>query len=36
MSGNRVVVYEGTGKVSVEDIDYPKLEIPADVASGWG
>ena len=31
MSGNRVVVYQGPGKVSVESIDYPKLEIPYDV-----
>ena len=31
MSGNRVVVYQGPGKVSVESIDYPKLEIPNDV-----
>ena len=31
MSGNRVVVYQGPGKVSVESIDYPKLEIPHDV-----
>jgi len=36
MSGNRVVVYEGTGKVSVEEIDYPKLEIPHDVSAGIG
>src|ERR1700710_1630524 len=34
MSGNRVVVYQGPGKVSVETIDYPKLELPDDVVSG--
>jgi glutathione-independent formaldehyde dehydrogenase len=36
MSGNRVVVYNGPGKVSVETIDYPKLELPSDVVSGLG
>jgi glutathione-independent formaldehyde dehydrogenase len=36
MSGNRVVVYQGPGKVSVETIDYPKLELPDDVVSGLG
>ncbi len=34
MSGNRVVVYKGAGKVAVESIDYPKLELPEDVSSG--
>lgn len=34
MTGNRVVVYKGAGKVAVETIDYPKLELPEDVASG--
>src|SRR5579859_126152 len=34
MSQNRVVVYQGAGKVSVEDIDYPKLQIPDDVVKG--
>src|SRR2546426_1166976 len=28
MPGNRCVVYEEPGKVSVETIDYPKLELP--------
>ena len=28
MSGNRGVVYQGPGKVSVEKIDFPKLELP--------
>jgi glutathione-independent formaldehyde dehydrogenase len=36
MSGNRVVVYKGTGEVAVETTDYPKLEIPDDVSSGMG
>ncbi len=31
MPGNRCVVYVEPGKVSVEDIDYPKLELPAGV-----
>src|SRR5687768_467716 len=36
MPDNRVVVYQGPGKVSVESIDYPKLEIPEEVASWLG
>jgi glutathione-independent formaldehyde dehydrogenase len=36
MTGNRVVVYQGGGNVSVESIDYPKLELPADVSNGLG
>jgi glutathione-independent formaldehyde dehydrogenase len=36
MSGNRVVVYKGPGKVSVESIDYPKLELPDEVVAGLG
>lgn len=36
MSGNKVVVYKGPGKVAVEEIDYPKLEIPGEVAEGIG
>ncbi|HEX5115278.1 MAG TPA: formaldehyde dehydrogenase, glutathione-independent [Pseudonocardiaceae bacterium] len=36
MTGNRVVVYQGGGNVSVESIDYPKLELPADVSGGLG
>ncbi len=36
MTGNRVVVYQGPGKVSVEAIDYPKLELPNDVVRGLG
>ena len=36
MSGNRVVVYKGPGEVAVETTDYPKLELPAEVATGLG
>ncbi len=36
MSGNRIVVYKGPGQVAVETIDYPKLEVPAEVASAMG
>ncbi len=36
MSGNRIVVYKGPGEVAVETVDYPKLEIPAEVANGMG
>lgn len=36
MSSNRVVVYKGPGEVAVETIDYPKLEIPAEVADHFG
>ncbi|PXY32131.1 formaldehyde dehydrogenase, glutathione-independent [Prauserella muralis] len=36
MPGNRVVVYQGPGQVSVEQIDYPKLELPDDVVDGLG
>ncbi|HEY3747810.1 MAG TPA: formaldehyde dehydrogenase, glutathione-independent [Pseudonocardiaceae bacterium] len=36
MTGNRVVVYQGAGNVGVETIDYPKLELPADVTNGLG
>src|SRR5205809_6990917 len=28
MPGNKTVVYEGPGKVTVENLDYPKLELP--------
>jgi glutathione-independent formaldehyde dehydrogenase len=34
MSTNRVVKFKGPGEVVVEPIEYPKLEIPRDVA-GW-
>ncbi len=36
MSGNRIVVYKGPGEVAVESVDYPKLEIPKEVADGMG
>ncbi|MBK1784091.1 formaldehyde dehydrogenase, glutathione-independent [Prauserella cavernicola] len=36
MPGNHVVVYQGPGRVSVESIDYPKLELPTDVVDGLG
>ncbi|MEO8850725.1 MAG: formaldehyde dehydrogenase, glutathione-independent [Allobranchiibius sp.] len=36
MSSNRVVVYKGPGKVAVEEIEYPSLELPDDVVSGLG
>ena len=32
MADNRVVVYKGPGEVAVEDIEYPKLEVPGEVA----
>lgn len=36
MSQNRVVTYKGAGEVGIESIDYPKLEIPAEVAKNMG
>ncbi len=36
MSGNRVVEYMGPGEVAVNSIDYPKLEIPREVADWLG
>ncbi|GAA4282997.1 formaldehyde dehydrogenase, glutathione-independent [Brevibacterium daeguense] len=36
MTSNRVVVYKGPLETAIEDIDYPKLEIPAEVAEGMG
>ena len=33
---NRVVKFQGPGEVVVESIDYPKLEIPPDVAAWLG
>ena len=35
-NGNRIVVYKGPGQVAVETVDYPKLEVPPDVASSKG
>src|ERR687889_523335 len=36
MADNRVVVYKGPGEVAVEDIEYPKLEVPEEVATAMG
>ena len=36
MSGNKIVVYKGPGEVAVESVDYPKLEIPKEVATAFG
>jgi glutathione-independent formaldehyde dehydrogenase len=36
MPDNRVVVYQGPGKVSVEGVEYPRLELPDDVVKGLG
>ncbi len=36
MADNRVVVYKGPGEVEVENIDYPKLEVPQEVADAMG
>ncbi|AHY47856.1 formaldehyde dehydrogenase, glutathione-independent [Rubrobacter radiotolerans] len=36
MADNRVVVYKGPGEVAVEPIDYPKLEVPQEVADAMG
>lgn len=36
MSGNKTVVYKGPGEVAVESFDYPKLEIPQEVADAFG
>src|SRR3954454_23594204 len=33
---NRIVVYKGPGEVAVEDIEYPKLEVPEYVADNMG
>jgi glutathione-independent formaldehyde dehydrogenase len=33
---NNIVVYQGPGEVSVESKDYPKLEIPQEVADHFG
>ena len=35
-NGNRVVVYKGPGETAVETFDYPKLEIPKEVADHFG
>ena len=36
MADNRVVVYKGPGEVAVEPIEYPKLEVPGEVADAMG
>src|SRR5919199_609281 len=36
MAENRCVVYQGPGEVTVEDIGYPKLEVPEYVAENMG
>src|SRR4028119_510036 len=36
MADNRVVVYKGPGEVAVEDIEYPTLEVPGEVADAMG
>ena len=33
---NRIVVYKGPGEVAVEDREYPKLEVPEQVAEAKG
>jgi len=36
MADNRVVVYAGPGQVAIENTEYPRLEIPREVAEGLG
>jgi glutathione-independent formaldehyde dehydrogenase len=36
MPDNRVVVYQGPGKVGVEGVEYPRLELPDEVVNGLG
>ncbi|MEJ7840530.1 MAG: formaldehyde dehydrogenase, glutathione-independent [Rubrobacter sp.] len=36
MADNRIVVYKGPGEVAVENTEYPKLEVPQEVASAMG
>ncbi len=36
MADNRVVVYAGPGQVEIENTEFPKLEIPREVADGLG
>ena len=36
MAENRCVIYQGAGEVTVEDIGYPKLEVPEYVANNMG
>jgi len=36
MADNRVVVYAGPGQVAIENTEFPKLEVPREVAEGLG
>jgi glutathione-independent formaldehyde dehydrogenase len=36
VTGNRIVVYKEPGRVEVESVDYPTLEVPAEVADAMG
>jgi glutathione-independent formaldehyde dehydrogenase len=36
MADNRIVVYKGPGEVAVENTEYPKLEVPKQVADAMG
>lgn len=36
MAGNRVVVYRAPREVAVEDIEYPKLQLPSDIVKDLG
>src|SRR5699024_5699626 len=36
MASNRVVKFKGERETAVEDIEYPKLEIPKEVADHFG
>jgi glutathione-independent formaldehyde dehydrogenase len=36
MADNRVVVYAGPGQVAIENTEFPRLEIPREVAQGLG
>jgi glutathione-independent formaldehyde dehydrogenase len=36
VADNRGVVYKGPGEVAVEDIEYPKLEVPGEIADAIG
>lgn len=36
MADNRVVVYAGPGQVAIENTEFPRLEVPREVAEGLG
>lgn len=36
MADNRVVVYAGPGQVAIENTEFPRLEVPREVAEGIG